>query len=128
MAAITSILLVLSGFASLAYQVVWVRLIGLSLGSTAASISIVLTAFFLGLALGSYLTDRITQRGVNSFWPYILLEIIIGVFGFLSLPVLLNLDLLLSLAPAFGDSVWLKFLLSVVLLLVPTTAMGATGI
>ena len=84
--------LLLSGLASLTYQVVWVRMLGLSMGSTSASISTVLAAFFLGLALGSYLAERITRNRINSLKVYIYLELIIGVSGITLLPILLNLD------------------------------------
>ena len=66
--------LILSGIASLTYQVTWVRLLGLSMGSTSASISTVLAAFFLGMAIGSYLAERITRNRINSLKPYIVLE------------------------------------------------------
>ena len=121
-----SLLLVLSGFASLTYQVVWVRLIGFSLGSTAASISTVVAAFFVGLALGSFLADRFLKGPLHSLWPYAVLELVIGVSGLASVPILLNIDHLLTLTPELGDSLALKFLLSVGLLVIPTTAMGAT--
>ena len=78
---LAALFLLLSGIASLTYQVVWVRLLGLSMGSTSASISTVLAAFFLGLALGSYLAERITRNRINSLKPYIVLEIIIGLAG-----------------------------------------------
>jgi spermidine synthase len=44
----------------------------------------------------------------------------------LSLPLFLNLDQFLSLAPALGHTLSAKFLLSVLLLIIPTTCMGAT--
>lgn len=54
--------LLLSGLASLTYQIAWVRLLGLSFGSTSASIGTVLAAFFMGMALGSALAERITRH------------------------------------------------------------------
>ncbi len=123
---VSAAFLVLSGIASLTYQVAWVRLIGLSLGSTSASISTVLSAFFLGLALGSFLAEHIARGRLNSLAPYLILEAVIGFAGLALLPVLLNLDQILSWAPAFGTELQLKFALSVVLLALPTTCMGAT--
>lgn len=38
--------LVLSGAASLIYQVTWMRLLGLSMGNASASVATVLAAFF----------------------------------------------------------------------------------
>lgn len=123
---LAAVFLVLSGVASLTFQVTWVRLIGLSLGATAAAVSSVLTAFFLGLSLGSYLAQRWLTR-LRALLPvYLGLEAVIGVFGLLLLPVLLRLDHIAALAAPAGDAVWLKFLISVALLVVPTAAMGAT--
>lgn len=118
--------LVLSGVASLTYQVTWVRLLGLSMGSTSASISTVLAAFFLGMALGSYLAERITRNRIHNFTPYIVLELLIGIAGLALLPILLNLDLLMAQFPAFGTELGLKFVLAMVLLSIPTICMGAT--
>ena len=118
--------LVLSGIASLTYQVAWVRLLGLSMGSTSASISTVLAAFFLGMAVGSYLAERITRNRIYSFKPYILLEFLIGISGLALLPILLHLDGLLALFPAVGTELSLKFVLALLLLSIPTLCMGAT--
>ena len=118
--------LILSGIASLTYQVTWVRLLGLSMGSTSASVSTVLAAFFLGMAMGSYLAERITRNRINSLKPYIVLELLIGVSGLALLPILLHLDGLLALFPVIGTQLSLKFFLALVLLSVPTLCMGAT--
>ena len=118
--------LVLSGVASLTYQVTWVRLLGLSMGSTSASISTVLAAFFLGMALGSYLAERITRNRIHNFTPYIVLELLIGLAGLALLPILLNLDVLMAQFPAFGTELGLKFVLAMILLSIPTICMGAT--
>ena len=118
--------LVLSGVASLTYQVTWVRLLGLSMGSTSASISTVLAAFFLGMAIGSYLAERITRNNISSLRPYIILELLIGISGLSLLPILLNLDGLLAIIPALGAEISLKFIVTMVLLSIPTMCMGAT--
>lgn len=123
---IAATFLLLSGIASLTYQVVWVRLLGLSMGSTSASISTVLAAFFLGLALGSYLAERITRNRINDLKPYIVLEIIIGLSGLALLPILLNLDAIMAATPALGATIPMKFTVTTALLLIPTACMGAT--
>lgn len=121
-----SAFLLFSGIASLTYQVVWVRLLGLSMGSTSASISTVLAAFFLGLALGSYLAERITRNRINDLMPYIVLEVVIGLSGLALLPILLNLDAIMAATPALGASIPNKFAVTTALLLIPTVCMGAT--
>jgi len=121
-----STFLLLSGIASLTYQVVWVRLLGISMGSTSASISTVLAAFFFGLAIGSYFSERITKSSIDSLVPYIILEAIIGLSGLILLPVLINLDALMVAIPLFGASIPMKFILTMLLLSIPTICMGAT--
>ncbi len=118
--------LLLSGIASLTYQVTWVRLLGLSMGSTSAAISTVLAAFFTGLALGSYLAERITRHRIDNLRPYIFLEIIIGISGLVLLPVLLNLDSVMALMPELGATLPMKFVIAMALLILPTLCMGAT--
>ena len=118
--------LLLSGIASLTYQVTWVRLLGLSMGSTSASISTVLAAFFMGLALGSYLAERITRNRINNLTVYVYLEVIIGLSGLALLPILLNLDSVMASVPMLGSSISTKFALTMVLLCIPTICMGAT--
>jgi len=123
---VASLFLVISGTAALTYQVVWVRLLGLSLGSTSASVSTVLAAFFLGLAIGSYLAERITRNRINNLNVYIRLEAVIGISGLLLLPILLHLDEMLAMIPDFGSKLGFKFAVSMMLLVIPTMCMGAT--
>lgn len=118
--------LLLSGIASLTYQVTWVRLLGLSMGSTSASIGTVLAAFFLGMAGGSYLAERITRNRIHDLRAYIALEAAIGIAGLILLPVLLHLDAIMAWLPAFGTSLGVKFVITLLLLCVPTACMGAT--
>lgn len=123
---IAALFLLLSGIASLTYQVVWVRLLGLSMGSTSASISTVLAAFFLGLALGSYLAEHITRNRIKNLRAYIILEIIIGLSGLALLPVLINLDAYMASVPMISGTITMKFIITMILLLIPTMCMGAT--
>lgn len=118
--------LLFSGLASLTYQISWVRLLGLSMGSTSAAVSTVLAAFFLGLALGSYFAERITRNRINDLRVYIVLELVIGVFGLLLLPILLNLDSVMAQLPAYGSTLSAKFIIALLLLIIPTICMGAT--
>ena len=77
---IAALLLVLSGLAALTYQVTWVRLLSLSMGSTSASVSTVLTAFFLGMAVGSFVAERLV-RGRDPLRVYVGLEAGIALSG-----------------------------------------------
>ncbi|MGH9881013.1 MAG: fused MFS/spermidine synthase, partial [Pyrinomonadaceae bacterium] len=122
---------VLSGATGLIYEVLWARMLGLVFGATTLAVSTVLAAFMGGLALGSALAGRLAARIKRPFRAYGLLEIGIAVYA-LTVPLLFSLvDNLYALIwqqfhPGFfAFSLW-RFVLSCVMLLVPTTMMGAT--
>src|SRR5438874_11969785 len=52
---------VISGFCSLVYEVVWLRLAMAGFGVTTPFVSIVLSVFMAGLALGSWAAGRLTR-------------------------------------------------------------------
>jgi spermidine synthase len=56
------LLFVLSGFCSLVYQIVWLRLAFRAFGIITPVLSIVVSVFMLGLALGSWVSGPIAQR------------------------------------------------------------------
>src|SRR5207247_1951015 len=51
-----------SGFCSLVYEIVWLRLAMASFGVTTPLVSIVLSVFMAGLALGSWTAGRLARR------------------------------------------------------------------
>ncbi len=122
---------VLSGATGLIYEVLWVRMLGLVFGATTLAVSTVLAAFMGGLALGSALAGRVGARVVRPVRAYGLLEIGIALYA-LAVPLLFalvdNLYVILwqRFHPSFFVFSSLRFLLSCLMLLVPTTLMGAT--
>jgi len=85
---------VVSGFCSLVYETVWLRLAMAKFGVTTPMVSIVLSIFMAGLALGSWAGGAVARRLENSDAKaplrfYGLIEIIIGVSG-LVVPLLIN--------------------------------------
>lgn len=124
----------LSGFSALIYQVLWVRLLTKYVGGSAFSISIVLTVFMGGLALGSAIAARFVDRIKEAdglILLYGLIEALVALCGIL-IPVCI--PLLEPLYSLLYDSLYQRFLiynvlaslLSVVMLLIPTSLMGAT--
>jgi len=120
-----------SGLSGLIYEVVWTRLLTLTLGNTVHAVSIVLSAFMGGLALGSFVGGRMIDRRSDPLRVYALLEIGIGVLG------LCLTSVLSQTGPAYvwihgvlaGQDVLLmitRYVFALVLLVVPTTLMGAT--
>ena len=52
----------LSGFSALAYEVTWTRILSTMIGSSVYAFSMMLTAFILGLGLGSLVFARFVDR------------------------------------------------------------------
>ena len=119
-----SLLFFLSGATGLVYQLLWVRVLYQSFGSTIQSITTVVAAYMGGLGLGAWLFGRIADRSPRPAALYGWLEIAIGIFGIIS-PLVLSLAHSLYLGLG-GGSVALRFGLAALVLLVPTTLMGAT--
>lgn len=121
----------LSGFSALVLQVVWARKMDLLFGHTIFAVTTVLAAFMAGLAIGSRLLGAAADRKGNPVALYGLLEVGIGVYALL-LPSIMDAlnPFYRSLYQSFGGSVWLfttiRFLISLLLLLPPTTLMGGT--
>lgn len=128
------IFFILSGFCSLIYQVVWLRLSMASYGVTTPMISIVLSVFMAGLALGSWGAGRLSNElGIKprlAVRVYALLELLIGSSA---LAVPYGLQLGRALIQTEGGSTWGSLghyiiaggLVSIVLLPY-TICMGAT--
>src|SRR6266545_648205 len=121
----------LSGATGLIYEVLWARMLGLVFGATTLAVSTVLAAFMAGLALGSALAGRVGAKIRRPLRLYGLLEIGIAVCAIAVPPLFSWVDKLYlfiwqQLHPGFVTfSLW-RFALSCVLLLPPTTLMGAT--
>ena len=125
------ILFFASGACGLVYEIVWSRLLVLVMGATTFAISTVLTAFMAGLALGAYLGGLLAPRLRRPAMAYGLMEIGIGLYALL-LPWLLSLAVpLYRWLYGASESNFLllttvRFVVCTLLLLIPTTLMGAT--
>jgi len=122
---------VFSGATGLIYEVLWARMLGLVFGATTLAVSTVLAAFMGGLALGSALAGRFGSRIKRPLSAYGWLEIGVAIYAIL-VPLLfrwvdhLYVVIWQEFQPGFFIfSVW-RFVLSCLLLLLPTTLMGAT--
>ena len=67
--------LFLTGASGLVYQVLWSRYLGLLLGSSAVAIVVVLAAFMGGLAIGSWVFGRLSDRPISRLTLYGWLEL-----------------------------------------------------
>jgi spermidine synthase len=121
------LLFVGSGCAALIYEVVWLQLLQLSIGSSAVSVAILLGIFMGGMCLGSLLLPKYIDPRRHPLRVYAFLELGIGFFGII----------VLFLVPAIGNvytkiagsgqvSLLLRAIVAGICLLPPTLLMGAS--
>jgi len=127
--AAVTLALLFSGLAALVYQVLWTRLLGLVFGTSSEAIGSVLAVFFAGMALGNWLAARRLAGLRHPLRVYGWLELGIGAFALLSLPLLRALPdfhawLAGDAGPLAGAA--LRLAIAAAVLLPPTIAMGAT--
>jgi spermidine synthase len=112
----------ISGMTALIYEIIWSRQLQLIFGSTIYAVSTILTTFFAGFALGSFLFRNIADKSKNALNILILLELGIGLYGLLTL-ILFNL--LTPIYLALGSPL-LQFTILFLIIIIPTTLFGAT--
>ncbi len=115
-----------SGASALIFEGIWVRYLTLTFGATHLAISTVLTVFMGGLALGSWLFGKYADRIKHPLLLYGAAEFVTGIFCFVVPPVVHNV---FTAIPLPVEGWWLgfmRFLMCGLLLIIPTTAMGAT--
>ncbi len=111
-----------SGFAALIYQVVWQRVLFATFGINIEAVTIVVTAFLLGLGFGSIVGGSLSDnRRIHPLVAFAGLEVAIGVYGLISVP-LFHWVAELSL----GMSAATSGVMSFALVVFPTLFMGAT--
>jgi spermidine synthase len=122
----------LSGFCSLLYQTVWLRMAVARFGVNAPIISSVLSVFMLGLGLGNLLGPKYqaylnTTRFLTGLRGYALLELVVSVGGLL-VPAMMSYgaSAILSVPMTNGAYFVLSFLIILIVLVPFCAAMGAT--
>ena len=121
-----------AGFCALACEVVWTRTLCMVIGSSTYAFAVILTAFLLGIALGSLVFARFwgeRRVGIESFGlteSLIGLSCIVLTAGFSWLP-----DAFLRLCLAFGEGdptqlLAVQLLAAFILVAPPTLLMGLT--
>jgi spermidine synthase len=116
------VLFFFSGFPALIYQLTWQRSLFLIFGVNIESVTIVVTAFMLGLGLGSVAGGWLSKLRAIPLLPLLAgIEILAGAFGLVSLTLFDKIgDLTIGLSlPATAAA-------ALALVIVPTLLMGAT--
>ncbi len=122
--------MVTSGFAGLAYQIVWTQQSTLWLGHESAAVLAVVAAFFGGLAVGELSLSRFVEHASGPARWYAGCELVVGMWS-LALAVLLEplSEVLLALIGPQPSPLWhwtISFCGTFLALLPATAAMGAT--
>jgi spermidine synthase len=121
------LLFVGSGCAAMIYEVVWLQLLQLVIGSTAASLGVLLGTFMGGMCLGSLLLPRLVSGRRHPLRVYALLELGIGVVGLAVMFGMPAIEDWYSRSAVPGPmGILLRAAVAVVCLLPPTLMMGAT--
>lgn len=118
------LLFVGSGCAALIYEVVWLQLLQLVIGSSAVSVGVLLGTFMGGMCLGSFVLPRAIDVRYHPLRVYACLELGVGACGLL---LLWGMPLVNGIYAATGTGhVLLRGVLAGICLLPPTLMMGAT--
>ena len=126
-----TVLFFASGVCALIYQVMWLRLLALVFGVTVYAASTVLAGFMAGLAVGSFVAGRMATRFKRPLAAFGVVEALVGVTALASPEVLAAITRLwVSIHPLLPESTAvvtaLRFVVAFLVLIVPTSLMGAT--
>jgi spermidine synthase len=121
----------ISGFCALALEVFWTRALVFFLDNSTHAFTTILTAFLLGIALGSLIVARFVHAERKLLSALGGIQVLIGVFAVLAIPILHHsTSVFQNLAGSPLDAMlqwkWmgLRFAKSLSLMLVPTVLMG----
>jgi len=124
------LLVFLSGFSALVYQVLWMKQLGLLFGNTSHAAGVTLAAFFAGLAAGSWFWGKRSARSRNPLRIYAVLEMGIAITALLYFVVMKGYQVIYpEVYQSVYSGTWLllvKFLLALVLIFPPAFCMGGT--
>ncbi|MHC4943897.1 MAG: fused MFS/spermidine synthase [Planctomycetota bacterium] len=121
----------LSGFAALGYEVLWTRILIYALGPSTYAFTAMLTTFLVGIALGSWVISRYTDRMRNAVIALGFIELGMGMS---TLGALLLIDRMFTLlrffkgtieSSSWGTNMLARFAMTFVFLFLPTFFMGA---
>ena len=79
----------LTATASFAYEIAWIRMLSLVLGSATHSFELMLSAFILGLSLGAFLVRRHADRFRDPIRALAIVQVAMGTLAIATLPVYL---------------------------------------
>jgi len=116
---------------ALIYEIIWIRPLTLVFGTTIYAVSTIIASFILGLAVGSWVSGRYTDRLQNPLRYFAFVQLGIGFYGILLLPIFgalpeVYLGLYHTTFPNQALFTFTQVLMSIAMISIPATLMGAT--
>ena len=121
----------LSGMAALIYEIIWIRPLSLVFGSTVYAVSTIISSFILGLAIGSWLAGKYSDRMKNPLKYFAIFQIGIGTYGILLLPIFgllpgAYIEVYNLTFPNLYLFQFTQILMAMAIITIPATLMGTT--
>jgi len=125
------IIFAVSGFCAMAYEVIWTKLLGLIVGPTTYSFTIVLVTFITGLALGAMFFGWLGDRVKNTMLLLLFTQVAAALFALIFSQVMGNSQIFFAgLIFQFKDNFTSLYLVKAIVLFLfmfpPTFCLGAT--
>jgi len=125
------VIFAVSGFCAMSYEVIWTKLLGLIVGPTTYSFTIVLVTFITGLALGSMLFGWLGDKMKKPVWLLISTQIAAGLLALGISQILGNSQLffsklLFTFKEHFAMLSLSKAAVLFIFMILPTLCLGAT--
>jgi spermidine synthase len=119
----------LAGFCTMSYEVLWFRVLKYFVDNSIHSFAIMLTTFLFGLTVGAYLFSRFIDARKDAFFFLGFIEMGIGLFCLLSVPVISHGNSLIPffnnvLGTGWNSEVIIRFLVFSIIMVPPTALMG----
>jgi len=120
-----------SGFCAMAYEVMWTKLLGLIVGPTTYSFTIVLVTFIIGLALGSMIFGWLADRTGRTIWLLIFTQLaaalsVLGISQLLGNSQFFFAKVIFHFQDRFALLSLVKAVILFAFMILPTLCLGAT--
>jgi len=121
----------LTGMTALIYEIIWIRPLSLVFGTTIYAVSTIIASFILGLAVGSWLAGKYSDRLHNPLKYFAFVQLGVGFYGILLLPIFgalpeIYLGLYHATFPNQAVFMFTQILMSIAMISIPATLMGTT--
>ncbi len=125
------VIFAISGFSAMAYEVIWIKLLGIIIGPTTYSFTIVLVTFITCLALGSLFFGRMADRVKDCIYLLLFTQIVAAISALLLSQVMGNSQIFFSklifhFKDNFTSMQLVKGAVLFVFMFIPTFFLGAT--